>query len=350
MAYVKRYLLQAFASLISTGSSKHLPCGLLLEELKLPTMDGTVLAAQRWTSHKTEVEGAPSSFDHTIICTHGWLDNCRTFYELAPALALNLNAQVIAIDFPGHGLSSHKSLDAPPLVQADLVYYVCEALDAMSSSKSTMPISPETKFTLIGHSLGAGVASLTAAAFPERIEKLVLLDAASFLARKPEDTAVHVRNHITQRQNHDPKKEPNVLRNLEVAIRLRKQAATTMPGNKPGNKQTLSYEAARELVKRGSDLDGGVKFGHDRRFSWPSIQYMTWEQIEGIFQSLGNSDVNTCLLIAEDGWPVESYQVDRVKELMRPKVFETLPGNHYFHANPDSSDLVSDKIVQFLKD
>jgi pimeloyl-ACP methyl ester carboxylesterase len=342
MVYVTRCLFQAYASIVSS-SSKKISSG-FIEELKLPLVDGTVLAAQRWTPPR--IDHQEKSFDHTIICTHGWLDNCRTFYKLAPALVSNLNAQVIAIDFPGHGWSSHKSLDSPPLVQADLVYYLCEAMNVLASPKSTMSVCNNTKFTLIGHSLGAGVASLTAAAFPERVDKLVMLDAASFLARKPEDTALHVRNHISQRQKYDPKKAPRLYSSVELAIQVRKQSATRMPG-----KQTLSYEAASELVTRATDncLDKDVQFLHDRRFNWPSMQYMTWEQNEGIFQSLGTSDVKTCLLIAEDGWPVEPYQVDRVKELMKPNDFQTLPGNHYFHANPDTSDLVVDTIVKFLK-
>ena len=48
-----------------------------------------------------------------------------------------------------------------------------------------------------------------------------------------------------------------------MAIRVRRQSANRMPGN-----QTLSYEAATELVKRGtrSCQDGQVQFQHDSRY------------------------------------------------------------------------------------
>ena len=44
-----------------------------------------------------------------LLCLHGWLDNAASFQPLMPYLA---DYHVIAIDWPGHGLSSHRSEDA----------------------------------------------------------------------------------------------------------------------------------------------------------------------------------------------------------------------------------------------
>jgi hypothetical protein len=78
---------------------------------------------------------------------------------------------------------------------------------------------------------------------------------------------------------------------------------------------------------------------------------MTWEQNEGIFISIRNNsnDIKTCVLTATDGWPFELYQAKRLKELMRPKIFQTLPGSHYFHSDPDTADLVAETILDFLQ-
>jgi len=137
------------------------------------------------------------------------------------------------------------------MVQSEIVYYVIEAIDALSKANLREPSNngATNKITLIGHSLGAGVASLTSAAFPELVDKLVLLDAASFLARKADDTAFHVRNHVVRRQKHDPSKESRIYPNLELAIQVRRQSASRMPG-----KQTLSCAAAKELVERTQSL------------------------------------------------------------------------------------------------
>jgi pimeloyl-ACP methyl ester carboxylesterase len=173
------------------------------------------------------------------------------------------------------------------MVQAEMVHYVSEAIHALSEEQRE---NTNHNITLIGHSLGAGIASfLYTAAFPEQIQQLILLDGAGFLAREAKNTALHVRNHITRRrqQQQQQQKEPRICSSLELAIRTRRQSATKMPG-----KQSVSQEAAKELVDRATRCqeDGGVQFQHDARFAWPSIQYMTWEQNEGIFQSLHDNN------------------------------------------------------------
>lgn len=390
-------LTSALTACTNYGATKRsLSSMVSLQEISIPAADGTVLAAQRWTKLQTTAtdengekeEGRESSitstthFDRTILCTHGWLDNCGTHHCLAPRLALELEAEVIAMDFPGHGWSSHRSKDAPPLVQADLVYYVVEAIQALQSEPSATPEEgcedlakhkwtteskakenpSQKKISLLGHSLGAGIASLTAASFPELIDQVVLLDAATFLAREPKDTSEHVRNHILRRQQHVIK-EPRVYPHLERAIQVRQFSATKMPGN-----QSLSYEAAREIVLRGtrraesqkdeekkdksSTRDGDsrpVQFRHDPRFTWPSIQYMTWDQNEGILAALGKTNIDVCVLQAEDGWPVDEYKIKRVQELLQPKVFQKMGGNHYFHTNPETAEAVGNAVIDFLK-
>ena len=76
---------------------------------------------------------------------------------------------------------------------------------------------------------------------------------------------------------------------------------------------------------------------------------MTWEQNEGIFKALGSTDqVETCIITAKDGWPFDPYHISRVKELINPKVFKSLPGSHYFHADPDTADLVAETVLDFF--
>ena len=301
-----------------------------VQELKLSCSDGSILAGQRWTA-----ASAGNSSEEIILCLHGWLDNCRSFHHLAPALAAAGTHQVVALDLPGHGLSSHKSKDAPPMVQAELVHYVSEAIYALQGEEKNKNI------TLIGHSLGAGVASLYTAAFPEHIQQLILLEGAGFLARDAKDTALHVRKHIShRRKQQQSEKSSRIYPSLELAIKARVRSATRLPG-----RQSLSFKAAEELVQRAIRPCGnGFQFCHDHRFSWPSIQYMTWEQSEGIFESIRNTDC--FILLAEDGWPFE--KVEEAKIIINPIRFQSLPGSHYFHADPLTADAVADAVLDFL--
>jgi pimeloyl-ACP methyl ester carboxylesterase len=91
------------------------------------------------------------------------MDNCRSFARLAPHLVQHLPAttELVALDFPGHGWSSHESADSPQSVMAELAFYVAEAVKEMHWDHD-QPI------TLIGHSMGAHVTSIFAAAIPER--------------------------------------------------------------------------------------------------------------------------------------------------------------------------------------
>ena len=346
MAY-RRSLWNAFTAAIATTVTP------TVQELQLACSDGVNLAAQLWNT-ATKGDGVVAS--RTILCLHGWMDNCRSFYQLGPILGSEYT--VVALDFPGHGRSSHKSIDAPPMVQADLAYYVAEAFHALRHEG----LIQDDKMTLIGHSLGAGVASLYASSFPEHIDQLILLDGAGFLAREAKDTPLHVRHHIQRRlvvQQQSSAKPSKGFPSLEAAITRRLQSIQSFPGN-----QTLSYETAREIVLRATHLDDrdvsadalsekdsstttGIRFRHDRRFAWPSIQYMTQDQIEGIFRGL--VEVECCILLAEHGWPFRQEQKDRAVQLIQPKQMQQLPGSHYFHADPETYPRVARAIQQFLR-
>ena len=41
-----------------------------------------------------------------VLCLHGWLDNANSFLPLAAAMSTQ---SLLAVDFAGHGLSSHRS-------------------------------------------------------------------------------------------------------------------------------------------------------------------------------------------------------------------------------------------------
>ena len=378
---IRRTLWKAFTAAIATTTPSPPPL-LRGQEIQLSCSDGTKLAAQFFSSRdSTNASSSAATNPRTVVCLHGWMDNCRSFHYLAPYLAAKDDRfQVVALDLPGHGRSSHKSLDAPPVVMAEMAYYVSEAMDSLQR-EGYHSTTATTKMTLVGHSLGAGIASLVAASCPEQVDQLVLLDGiGGFLPREAKDTALHVRNHIKRRkmalakqqkkQNEQDESSSSTRRgypSLQAAIERRLQSVKSMPGN-----QTLSYEAAKQIVLRGTHLDllddhddddddgsmdendngGLIQFRHDPRFAWPSIQYMTQAQNEGIYQTLregveGNR-VDCCVLLAKDGWPFQNDILERARSLLQPRVCHILPGSHFFHSDPETSEEVATAVLEFI--
>lgn len=104
-----------------------------------------------------------------ILCLHGWLDNAASFNRFAPSLIESLSSmnepqqpnshikvtELVALDFPGHGLSGHKSADGPPQLLAEYAYYVAECVEALKwGSAGSSGDQATDKITVIGHSMG----------------------------------------------------------------------------------------------------------------------------------------------------------------------------------------------------
>jgi len=134
----------------------------------------TEARGRAWSSHGPVVsdisgEGPP------LILLHGLAGSARWWQRNTPALERAF--RVHAIDLPGFGASKRQArfvLDEAP---AQLV--------------ATMDRLGIERASFIGHSMGGLVAAGLAAEFPERVDKLILVDAG-FLSLDP-----HLRHRIT---------------------------------------------------------------------------------------------------------------------------------------------------------
>ena len=113
--------------------------------------------------HEWGEEGAP-----VLVCLHGVTSHGPHFAKLAERLAGRFH--VIALDLRGHGGSPWE----PPW---NLEQHVADVLEA----------APRERCAWLGHSFGGRVAYEAAAAAPERVERLVLLDPA---IRSPADVGL----------------------------------------------------------------------------------------------------------------------------------------------------------------
>lgn len=295
--------------------------------------DGLQLAAQCYRPP------AATPSRNKVLMLHGWLDNCRSFWKLAPHLKED---HVVALDFPGHGKSQHKAKDGTPAILAEGIYYIADVLQQLEWKSDV---------TLIGHSMGAAMALGYAATFPEQVHQLILLEGAGPLARDASDTTKHMRAHIERRLRGnvqlygDNAKGPRVYPSVQKAAETRQASATMAPGN-----QYLSLEAATELVHRAvtpkDGITGGVSFHHDARLMWPSLLYMTHDQVASLQRAI---QCPTCLLLAEDGWPFDAQRLEDTKERLGLTRFATLPGSHHFHADPETANEVAQQVLDFMQ-
>jgi len=97
-----------------------------------------------------------------VVLIHGMAGSSESWRPLIEALAPH--ASVIAVDLPGHGGSTNPGGDYSLGAHASCVRDLMVALGVRRA-------------TLVGHSFGGGVAMQTAYQFPDRCERLVLVDS-----------------------------------------------------------------------------------------------------------------------------------------------------------------------------
>ncbi|WP_144900598.1 alpha/beta fold hydrolase [Luteimonas cucumeris] len=243
-------------------------------------------------------EGAPR-----VLALHGWLDNAASFVPLAPYLD---DVDLVAIDLPGHGRSAH----LPPGADysfAGALNTVLDAADALGWDR----------FALLGHSMGAGIASLIAAACPQRIERGVFIEALGALAEDVDRTVSRMREAVAATRAL-PGKRLRVFPTLEPAIRARMQA------------NQLSEPVARLLVERGVDaVEGGYVWSSDPRLTLPTMTRMTEAQIADLVRGI---ECPARVIFAD---PAQTYLPDplrRARAALLPQgELIVLAGGHHLH-------------------
>ncbi|MGY4109611.1 alpha/beta fold hydrolase [Aeromonas encheleia] len=147
-----------------------------------------------------------------LIALHGWLDNGASFLPLAPHLA---EFHLICVDLPGHGHSDHKSTPYVFVDWLDDLYQLSQA-------------AGWSRFILLGHSLGALIASAYAGVFPEQVARLVMLEGLGPLSQPDEAVPAQLRKAILNRSR-TRERASNGFASLEEAVAARCKVADIAP-------------------------------------------------------------------------------------------------------------------------
>jgi 2-hydroxy-6-oxonona-2,4-dienedioate hydrolase len=103
-----------------------------------------------------------------VVMIHGFADSAYCYHKNVQTV-LDRGFRVVLPEPPGLGQS-----DIPP---APYVYSVENQAEAVRTCLDRMGIE---RFTLVGHSMGGGIALYLATHYPQRIAKLMVIDAACY--------------------------------------------------------------------------------------------------------------------------------------------------------------------------
>ncbi|WP_415891428.1 alpha/beta fold hydrolase [Neptuniibacter sp. SY11_33] len=259
--------------------------------------------------------GDPEGFP--VLALHGWLDNAASFFGLAQNIK---GIRLIAIDLIGHGRSDHRP-DAMPYYIWDNVTDLHAVLDALSLKK----------VSLIGHSMGAGIAMFFAGAFPEKVARLMLIEGVAPLYYEEKLLPKLLATAVVKRS----KCASRMLRpyaTFEDAIQAR------MNGRWP-----VSREAAEALLERGlSKTQRGYIWSNDPKLMMPSLVRFSSSQIS----SFVNSVKAEAIVVRGTKGLADSIINPWLDDFCNLEVMD-MEGGHHLHLEPKPAALLAERINQW---
>jgi pimeloyl-ACP methyl ester carboxylesterase len=275
-------------------------------QFRLP---GLTLAAQVWGR----------AGERPVLASHGWLDNAGSFDLLAPHLP---GCEIVALDLAGHGKSDSRSADSSYNIWQD-VGDLLEVADELGWRRCT----------LLGHSRGAAISMLFAATFPDRVDKLVLLEGGLPLTGEADEAPENLARALLERRAL-----------LGKSGRVFKQRATAIVERAQGFSKVT--EAAAEILARRSlrEVPGGFRWHADQRLKATSEMRLTAEHTRAFVRRI---TAPVLLLFATES-PFAGRPLYReATRLFADIEVGELPGGHHFHLEGAEAALAA-RIRSFL--
>ncbi len=252
-----------------------------------------------------------------LLCLHGWLDNAASFQPLMPYLA---DYHVIAIDWPGHGLSSHRSEDAH-------YHFIDWIYDLVRLFKSQQ----WSEVNIVAHSMGGMIASAFVAAFPEQVKSLSLIDSIGLLALSSEKTTTQLRQGMLSRLS---RSDNNTRYHSSIASAV---AARTLVSD-------LTEKNAQLIVNRGIEAtEQGYKWRSDSRLRSTSPYRLTLPQARQIITDV---KLPTQLLYGNKGMDMVTAGLKEFRKLFSSLEVHELAGGHHVHM--EQPEQMAKLIIQFV--
>lgn len=266
-----------------------------------------------------------SNSKNIILCLHGWLDNAASFLPVMQHLddACMSEYQIIAIDLPGHGASSHKSADAH-------YHFIDWVFDVLTLCEN----NGWENIHLVGHSMGGMIASGFAAAFPERVNSLTLIDSIGFIYADEKHSTVQLRKGMLSRIKQQTPSSKQTKLTVEKATKARMLISD------------LEEHNAKLIVSRNLQKDPeGYKWRSDRKLSTVSPYRLSLQQCK---QLVGDIQTSVQVIYGSKGLDFIRSGIDVFSPLMSCENIVELEGGHHVHMekSAETAKLISTFIYQ----
>ncbi|MDC1466411.1 alpha/beta hydrolase [Litorivicinus sp.] len=237
-----------------------------------------------------------------VLALHGWLDNAASFCRLAPLLS---GCRVVAIDQRGHGMSNHAG--RPYYIWDSVPDMIC-VLDALGWEKAI----------ILGHSMGAAVATLFAGTFSERVIALWLLEGLGPWIY-PNGTGPDLLRESIRKQRSIRKKKKPWYPTVEDAVRARVK----------GGVVTLTESAADPIVRRGLiHINDGYTWASDQYLTLPPMFRLSESQIR-VFIEHVRAPIS--LVLGSRGFFQDPQFLSERIEICADVRVEIFDGGHHLH-------------------
>lgn len=254
-----------------------------------------------------------------VIALHGWLDNAGSFDLLAPLFP---DCHLIALDAAGHGKSGRRSPDAGYNLWQD-VGDVIEVAEQLGWDH----------FSLLGHSRGAAAATLLAGTFPNRVERLMLIEGGlPFIgeaAGAPENLA-----EVLERSRELRDRSGRVFASRDEAI------AERVGGFSPVTSRAAELLARRSLGR----VAGGWQWQADQRLKAGSEFRLTSELLAAF---VGRVTAPVICVLAKDSPFGEMALYREMLGRFADIEVHRIDGRHHFHLE-GAAEAIAELLAPFL--
>lgn len=253
----------------------------------------------------------------TVIATHGWLDNCHSFLPLAEHWNSD-HGGLIALDWAGHGHSDHR----PRGTHYHFIDYAYDLWQILTHHINS-PV------TLLGHSMGGFVSNVVASICPEKVDKLILVEAFGLLV----SDEMNAREQLAKGFSSRYKKRSGRWRGystLDTAIHARAAQA----------------DFSRDLV--ALLVDRGLHKASDHSFSWradPRVKSVSPYRLHStaVDELLQGLTMPVKVVRGDKGHENLSRAIEKWQHQVTDLNLITLNGGHHVHMEQP------EKIAELLK-